>query len=173
MVDQFVPFDLKITKLTGYHWDRINLRHLAEQLLEEQGKHRRSIENRIVVCFDGSVSSGIQFLKANEDTIISSLVNVFHEPYRYIYWLDSYQCWCGIVLLKRGQYYDNTANVYSAHPLGQGLREPDKAKFEHYILQKIARITHNIRCELNPKLHGVDAYIKLDEAKLRGVRFFH
>ena len=166
-METYEPFDLKITKLTGQQWDRNDLAHLAEQLLESQGKPRTSIENRIVICFDESVSSATSFLKNNEDLIILTLLEIVDNPYKYTHWLQEYKCWCTIALIKRGKYYDNTEGLYYEHPLGDGLREPGKAEFERYVLGKVARLRNNLRLASNARAHGIDGYIKLDLAGVK------
>lgn len=168
MGEAYEPFDFKVTKLTGQQWDRNNLAHLAEQLLERQGKPRASIENRIVICFDESTSSDVSFLKESKDLIILTLLDILDDLYKCTYWLQGYQCWCAIALIKKGRYYDTSQGEYHEHPVGQGLREPEKARFEVAILQKVARMRHNIRLNPDPKAHGNDGQVKIDRTRLRG-----
>lgn len=165
-MDKYEPFDLKVTKLTGKKWDRNNLAHLAEQLFEKQGKPRASIENRIIICFDESPSSSIEFLKANEDLIILSLLDLADNPYKYISWVERYKCWVGLILLEKNQYYNSSQGIYYEHSIGKGLREPVKAKFEESILKKVARMRTNIKPNPNTRAHGNDGQIRIDRTKI-------
>ncbi|GAH89634.1 unnamed protein product, partial [marine sediment metagenome] len=164
-MDKFEPFDLKITKLTSQQWDRNNLAHLAEQLFEKQGKPRASIENRIYVCFDKAKSSATNFFRDNEDLIILSLLEIASNPYKYTYWLQKYNCWCSINLIERRQYSASEGDYYE-HPIGEGLREPDKAEFERRILQKVARMS-NIKPNPDARAHGNDGQIRIDKTKIK------
>ena len=166
MSEIFDSFDLKVTKLTGRRWDRNNLAHLAEQLLEGQGRPRASVENRVIICFDWSKSSDMAFLEANRDLIIHTLLEIADNPYKFTYWLERYHCWCALALIRRGQYSEAGQGQYYEHPIGDGLREPGKAQFETEVLTKVAGITKNVR--LNPMLgvHGNDGQIRIDRSKL-------
>lgn len=164
-MDEFEPFDLKITKLTGSKWDRHNLAHLAEQLMEGQGSPRASVENRVIICFDGSATSDTTFLQANEDLIVRTLVEIANAPHRYAYWLEQYRCWCAIALIRRGQY-SSSQDCYYEHPIGEGLREPHKAVFETMVLRKAALLTTNIRPNANPKAHGKDGELRIERLKM-------
>ena len=134
-MNKFEPFDLKITKLTGNNWDRKSPEHLLEQLMDNQGNPRHSIENRIIIAFDNSPSSDIEFLKKNEAVIINSLLKVAHKPYDYTYWLNEYDCWGSIYLIQEGEYRPSTE--YYEHSIGLGMREPEKAEFERQIILKV------------------------------------
>ena len=168
-MDEFAPFDLKITKLTGGIWDRTNPKHLLKQLLDEQGNPRHSIENRIIIAFDKSANSSMTFLRKNEAAIIKALLKVAFNPYLYTYWLNEYECWGSIILIKEGEYHPSTE--YYEHPIGLGMREPGKAEFERHIILEVAEKSgYRIRPNRNPKEIGVDGELKIDVTKLQPIQ---
>ena len=170
MPERFESFDLKITKLTGGRWDRENLHHLAQQLVENQGQPRASIENRIIICFN-SVSSDVNFLKDNQDLIILTLLELVENPYKFGCWLTKYQCWSIVALLKQGTYYDTTQGLYYEHPIGLGLREPGKAAFENWLIRRVARMTNRLQPNPDIRTHGNDGRLRIDREQL--LRFPH
>lgn len=164
-MDKFEPFDLKITKLTGGIWDRTSPERLLAQLFERQGNPRHSIENRIIIAFDRSPNSSVSFLRKNEGVIIESLLEVALNPYPFTYWLTEYECWGSIILIKEGEYV--ATPEYYEHPIGLGLREPEKAELERQIVLKVSpKSNYRIRPNRNPKTIGVDGELKININKL-------
>lgn len=163
---QFEPFDLKLAKLTGNGWDRFNLRHLAEQLLDGQGNPRHSIENRIIVLFDRSPNSGVEFFKSNEAVIIKGLIEIAKNPCDFAYWIHKYECWVALYLIASGKYIPNPD--YYEHPIALGFREPEKAEFEKELIVKVSPLCNfAIRPNRQYKEIGKDGELKIDVEKLR------
>jgi len=156
-------FDLKITKLTKATWQREDLSILLKQLMNEQGRPRYSVENRIIISFDRSISSDIKFLRLNRDKLIEVLLNIAYNPYSFTYWLSEYRCWVAFALIQNYRRSDE----YHEHPLGSGLREPDKAEFANELIKEIeAKSGGIIKANPNPKEHGRDGSIPIDREKL-------
>lgn len=168
-MNKFEPFDLKITKLTGNNWDRTSPKHLLVQLMNGQENPRHSIENRIIVAFDKSPNSSIEFLRDNQGVIVKRLTKLAYNPYPFTHWLNDYECWGSIVLIKDGEYKPRTE--YYEHSVGLGMREPEKAEFEHQIILEVAEKSgYLIRPNrLNPKAIGIDGELKIDITKLTGI----
>lgn len=164
-MERFEAFDLKITKLTGNHWDRTNPQKLLMQLMNEQGNARHSIEPRIILAFDKSPSSSPEFIERNKALIIRVLVKIAISPYQYTYWLNCYDCWGCIYIFPLGSYiYDPD---YYEHPIGLGMREQTKAELERIIIKEVAlKSGFRIRPNRNFKEIGKDGEIKIDIAKL-------
>lgn len=152
-----IPFDLKLSKLTGRFWNRRNLKSLATQLLENQGEPRSSIENRITVLFDGSKDSSVDFFKRNEDIIIRKVVEAISDTRLWHKVFGTYQC---VILIKPSEYKGGV--VYREHPIGEGLREKDKAKYHSELVRRIAKLSNGL-VEANPEEeeHGVDGWVWL------------
>lgn len=165
-MDRFEVFDLKVTKLTGKVWDRTNPRRLLEQLFEKQGNPRHSVENRIFIAFDNSPTSAIEFLKKNRGVIVKALLKVALDPYPYTFWLSHYNCWASLVLVKEGEYEPQAE--YYEHPIGLGMREREKAEFEHQVILEVSEKSgYRIRPNrLNPRKIGEDAELKIDTLKV-------
>jgi hypothetical protein len=166
----FERFDLKITKLTGNHWDRDDLRHLSCQLMEEQGNPRYSIENRIFLVFDRSPTSHVKFFEANRHLLLDALISISRNPYECTYWLEEFQCWTAIKVFSPAEYQiPNGLEKYQEHPIGLGLRETDKAEFEKALVLEVAPLC-NFKIKpwkINPKAIGIDGELKIDSNKLR------
>lgn len=159
-MERYEPFDLKIGKLTGTNWDRGNMTNLAKQLMAEQGEPRASIENRIVILFDRSTSSSIYFLQKNRALILQALSNIVWRPYAFTHWIKP-KVWCSLILVGEGQY--NQESKYYEHPIGIGLREPQKANFEFNLVQEMARISGGLlKCNPEQEEHGHDGDLLLD-----------
>lgn len=164
-MEKFEAFDLKITKLTGNSWDRTDMKNLLVQLINGQGNPRHSIENRIIIAFDKSPSSSIEFFKSNKDLIINALVTIAKSPYKYTYWLESHRCWGSIYLFQEGEY--QYISEYHEHPIGLGLREPEKAEIANRIIREASvKSDFKIRPNRNYKEIGKDAELKFDVSKL-------
>ena len=165
MSAEYEPFDLKIGKLTGSNWERIDMTVLSNQLMAKQGKPRSSVENRIIVLFDKSQSSSTHFLQTNRSLIVRALSNVAWRPYAFTHWVDKPNAWVSLVLIEQGNYHMETQ--YYEHSIGLGVREPDKAQFEFELLEEMTEITgglikHNpIRTE-----HGYDGDLLVDVAEI-------
>jgi hypothetical protein len=157
-----IPFDLKISKLQGPQWERENLRKLAEQLMQNQGEFRYSLENRLFILFDRSSTSSVDFLKRNEVIILREIMTMLQNPKEYWFNLkigeqNIFTC---VILIPETKYikiFEQTE-----HSLGEGLREKEKAEFAHKILTHITWVSDGKiePCE-NPKEHGIDGYIYL------------
>lgn len=168
-MEKFEPFDFKLTKLTGNQWDRLSMRHLLEQLLEMQGNPRHSIENRLILAFDRSVNSSVEFYKLNESIIIEALIQIALDPYQFTYWLYEFDCWGSIFVFPEGEYLK--IEGYYEHPKGLGLREPDKAQYERELIKKAS-----IRCDYrikpnrqNPFAIGIDGELKIDVKQIKSL----
>lgn len=154
-----IPFDLKICKLTGYNWNRGDLRQLAIQLLEKQGEYRKSVENRIVVIFDWSKTSSTKFLRANKQLLHDKLLEVVLNFDEHCLWIDKFECWQCIILIRPDEYEPD--ETYYEHSIGSGLRERGKAIFEDELLREVAAESNGLlRVNPNHKEHGVDGWIK-------------
>jgi len=163
-MDRYEPFDLKITKLTGTKWQRENVAALLRQLIEEQGKPRYSVENRITIAFDRSLDSRVQFFQLNKGILLEVLLNIAHNPYVFTYLLSDYHCWFSITLVRN--YH--RGSKYHEHPIGSGLREPEKAQFENELVREAALKSDGlIKFNPNPKEHGHDGDIRIDRAKIK------
>lgn len=161
-MDRHEPFDLKITKLTGTKWQRENVAALLKQLIEEQGKPRYSVENRIIIALDGSIDSGVQFLRLNRDILLEALLNIAYNPYLFTFQLGGN--WFSIALVRN--YH--RGHKYHHHPIGTGMREPQKADFEDKLVQVAAQKSDGlIRYNPNIKEHGCDGYLRIDRAKIK------
>lgn len=168
-MDRFEAFDLKITKLSGKDWDRTNPQRLLKQLFEKQGNPRYSIENRIFIAFDNSPTSHVKFFKKNKKVIVKALLKVALDPYSYTYWLSHYNCWASLVLIKEGEYEPyEPQGKYHEHPIGLGMREREKAEFEHQVILEVSEKSgYRIRPNrLNPRKIGDDAELKIDTLKI-------
>jgi hypothetical protein len=164
-MQKYEPFDLKIGKLTGTAWNRDDMNNLSHQLIVYQGSHRSSIENRIIILFDKSQSSSLAFFQKNRSLIMIALYNIARNPYAFTHWIDYPNTWCSLVLIEQGSY--QLEQHYYEHPLGPGLREPDKAQFEFNILKEISRGSGGlIKYNPDPKVHGYDGDILLDANKI-------
>ncbi|GAH63220.1 unnamed protein product, partial [marine sediment metagenome] len=163
-MDKYEPFDLKITKLTGIKWQRENVAALLRQLIGEQGRPRYSVENRIITAFDGSLNSSMDFLQLNRNILLEALLNIAYNPYVFTYLLSEYHCWFGITLITN---YHRIWGYYE-HPIGSGMREPGKAKFEDELLREAATKSDGlIRFNPNPKERGHDGDFRIDRAKIK------
>lgn len=164
-MERYEPFDLKIGKLTGDNWERINMTTLAKQLMARQGEPRASIENRIIILFDNSPNSSTRFLQNNRSLIVRALCNIAWRPYAFTRWVDKPNAWISLVLLKQGNYHIETR--YYEHSIGIGLREPDKAQFEFELLEEMTNITGGL-IKHNPtqKEHGYDGDLLLDVTQI-------
>lgn len=150
-----IPFDLKISKLTGHSWDRSDLERLAAQLLDRQGSFRRSIENRMVVIFDWSKTSSVKFLKANRKVLYDKILEAVLNPNWF--WLPAFECWQCIILIGEDEYEPD--EEYQEHSLGYGLRERGKAIFENKLLSEVAADSNGmLRVNPNRKEHGLDGW---------------
>ena len=162
-MDKYEPFDLKITKLTGTKWQRENVAALLKQLFDEQGAPRYSVENRITIAFDRSLTSSAEFLRLNKDKCLEVLLSIAHNPYSFICWLQGYHCWGALALV--GNY--RRGSKYYEHPLGYGLREPEKAEFENELIKEVeAKSGGIIKANPDPKKHGNDGSIRIDKEKI-------
>ena len=157
---QKIPFDLKISRLYGSHWDRNNLQRLATQLLNEQGNERISFENRITICFDKSRTSSVPFLEVNRILLWQKFIQLIFNPKDSWHWIPEYQCWHAVILIEKGEYHLIQEN--HAHNIGEGLREPEKAIFSTSFLSEVAVDSEGL-LEVNPndKAHGCDGWIWL------------
>lgn len=163
-MDRYEPFDLKITKLTGTDWQRDNVAALLRQLIKEQGKPRYSIENRIIMAFDRSLDSRVEFLRDNRNILLEMLLNIAYNPYAWTYWLNEYHSWFSITLVEKyhrsGEYYE--------HSIGPGMREPRKAKFETELVREAALKSDGlIKFNPNGEEHGHDGDLRIDRAKIK------
>lgn len=171
-MERFEKFDLKICKLTGNHWDRRDLKHLATQLMEEQGNARHSIENRIILVFDKSPTSCVEFFKLNRQLLIDALINIAHNPTKYIYWLPKFECWVAIKLLQSSEYQlPNSLASYYEHPIDLGMQERLKAGFERQLILDVSRLCNfKIRPDIfDPFIRGKDGELKIDSEQLKGM----
>lgn len=163
-MDRYEPFDLKITKLTGTKWRRENVAALLRQLIEEQGKPRYSVENRIIIAFDRSIDSSVQFLRANKEILLEALLNIAYNPYVFTYRLD--RNWLSAVLIRNYRH----GQKYQHHSIGAGMREPEKAEFENELLQVAAQKSDGlIRYNPDTKEHGHDGDLRINEAKIKAI----
>jgi hypothetical protein len=169
-MERFEKFDLKICKLTGEHWDRQDLRHLATQLMEEQGNARHSIENRVILVFDKSPTSRVEFFELNRQLLIEALISIAHNPTEYTYWLPKFECWIAIKLFQKDEYQlsDDLADYYQ-HPIDLGMRERLKAAFERKLVLDVSRLCDfKIRPNIyDPFVRGKDGELKIDSEKLK------
>lgn len=164
-VDRYEPFDLKITKLTGKQWDRVNMQNLALQLMQFQGQPRASVENRIIIIFDNSPTSDIDFMRSNRQLLIKGLLNIAWNPYSFLRGLDPLDIWIGLVLIPETDYC--RLPKYYEHPIGLGLREGGKAVFEFSLLQEIEKLSGSlIKYNRNSKEHGYDGDLLVDREKI-------
>ncbi len=157
-----VPFDLKICKLEGIDWNRNNLKVLATQLYERQGKYRASFENRLFVCFDKSTTCSVAFQKLNEILILQKIIQVVENPLEYWFKItaNSQEYLTCVILLSEGEYKQSPER--NEHIIQLGLSEPDKAEFAHKILTHINWVTDGkIEPHPNTKLHGCDGFVYL------------
>lgn len=163
-MDKYEPFDLKITKLTGAKWQRENVATLLRQLIAEQGKPRYSVENRIIIAFDRSLASSTKFLQLNKGILLEVLLNIAYNPYVFTYLISDYHCWFSIPLLTN---YHRSRGYYE-HPIGRGLREPEKAKFEAELVREAALKSDGL-IKFNPNLkeHGHDGDLLIDKGKIK------
>jgi len=163
-MNKYEPFDLKITKLTGAKWQRENVAALLKQLIAEQGKPRYSVENRIIIAFDRSADSSVEFLQLNKGILLEVLLNVAYNPYAFTYLLNAYHYWFSIPLVTN---YHRSRGYYE-HPIGPGLREPEKAKFETELVREAALKSDGlIKFNPNPKEHGHDGDLRINRAKIK------
>lgn len=163
-MEKYEPFDLKITKLTGTKWQRENVAALLKQLIAEQGKPRYSIENRIIIAFDRSLDSSVAFLELNRNILLEVLLNMAYNPYVFTYWLNGHNCWFGITLVS---HYHHGGGYYE-HPIGSGMREPGKAKFESELVREAEVKSEGlIRANPNPKERGRDGDLYIDKDKIK------
>jgi len=160
-----VPFDLKITKLQHNHWHRKDVKQLAKELLKDQGKYRYSIENRLVIVFDGSVTSDVLFFKKYRSLLIYVLLQACYNPRKHWFFLPEYKTWQCIILIP--PLRNNVSQEHHEHSIGPGVREHEKAEFENRLLQEVAKCSNGL-LEVNPnsKQHGVDGWIWLPSAML-------
>lgn len=157
-----IPFDLKFCKLEAPKWNRTNLRALAQQLFEQQGNPRFSIENRIIIAFDKSTTSSTFFLRCNEGIMLIKVMDMIRNPEKYWYkiYVNGKEILACVILIKENEYI-KMSEIYE-HPIGDGLREERKAVFAHRFLKHISWLTEGrIEPYSNPKEHGIDGYIDL------------
>jgi hypothetical protein len=169
MVKVKVPFDLKIGKLQGLQWERKDFRKLAEQLMQNQGSYRYSLENRLFILFDKSTTSSTTFLKWNEVIILREIMKMLEKPenYWFTFNINGQKMLSCIILIPQEKYV--TFCEESEPTIGKGMREDDKAKFAHQILTHINWVSNGqIEPYNNPKEHGIDGYIFLPEEITRG-----
>jgi hypothetical protein len=161
-------FDLKVCKLANdpLRWDKSDIGHLARQLLENQGSARYSVENRVIVIFDGANSSKVDFFKKYESLIVDRVVAFVENPYDRCVWLNDYKCWQGIVIIPPTDF-ENTP-VYYEHSIGVGMREYSKALFHQKLLNAIEKRSNGkMRVNLNHKEHGNDGILDIDRSKIK------
>lgn len=163
-MEKYEPFDLKITKLTGLEWQRGNVASLLRQLITEQGKPRYSVENRVIIAFDKSLDSSVEFLQGNRSLLLEVLLNIAYNPYAFTYRLKEYHSWFAITLVRQ---YRRSAD-YHEHPIGPGMREPGKAVFETELLRE-ASLRSGGRLRANPETeeHGHDGDLRIDRSKVK------
>lgn len=162
---KFEAFDLKITKLTGNNWDREDRKKLLVQLMNGQANPRHSIESRVTIAFDKSPNSSPEFVRLNKPIIVDALVEISRSPYEYSFWLASYRCWGSIYIFQFGEY--QYLPDYYEHPIGGGLREPEKAEISKEIIEEAAiKSGFRIRPNRNFKEIGKDGELKIDLSKL-------
>ncbi len=155
-------FDLKISKLTGSRWTRTDLPLLGKELLEGQGKERYSIENRIMVLFDGANTSKTSFFKKHESLICERLLAYINDPYPQTVWLTSYNCWQGVILIPPTEFTNE--DEYYEHSIGKGLREPLKAEFHQEVLHKVEEMSGGLmKANPNYKEHGKDGWVDINK----------
>jgi hypothetical protein len=77
-MEKFEKFDLKICKLTGEHWDRQDLRHLATQLMEEQGNARHSEYTYWLPKFECWIA--IKLFQKDEYQLSDDLADYYQHP---------------------------------------------------------------------------------------------
>lgn len=162
-----IAFDLKISRLLGSHWDRRDPKHLATQLLDEQGNARYSIENRITIIFDGSPTSSVPFLEVNRQVLWRKFIQLIFNPEDYWHWVAQHHCWHAIILIGKKEYTYVKENY--SHAIGDGLREPEKAVFATSFLTEVAQDSEGL-LEVNPdeKEHGLDGWVWLPTKMLEG-----
>jgi hypothetical protein len=157
---QKISFDLKISRLLGTHWDRSDLKHLATQLLDEQGNVRISFENRITIMFDGSTTSSVPFFELNRTILWRKFIQLIFNPEEYWHWISEHQCWHATILINKHEYCQINEN--HSQVVGEGLREPEKAVFATSFLAEVAKDSQGLlEINSNDKEHGIDGWIWL------------
>ena len=159
-----IPFDLKITKLEGENWERENIHGLAQQLYDDQGECRESIENRITIVFDRSTTSSVSYFKKHKPILLYRLITECYEAKNWV-WVTKHKVWHCVVMIPE---IEDTEVEYSEHIIGYGLREKEKADFEYELLNEVAECSNGIMTvNPNKKEHGVDGWIWLPNSILR------
>ena len=160
---RIIPFDFKVTKLEHSHWDRSNEHNLAKELIEQQGSSRINIDNRIIIAFDKSTNSSVTFFNQNRSVITTKILQMLKDPEQFWHQfeIDGKKILVCLILIKENEY--QTLNeIPSEHPIGDGIREPDKAEWSHEFLHHMAWISDGlITPNENPYEKGVDGYITL------------
>jgi len=163
-MEQFEPFDLKIAKLSGATWNRESPVALATQLYQKQGRFRASLENRIFILFDNSLTSSVEFLRAHRDILVKALLNVAHRPYSFTCYLPIGDIWASILLLRESDYRRGGWGYYH-HPIGDGMREMGKADFENILIRDVAALSGGLlRHNANKIEHGYDGDLLIDSS---------
>lgn len=153
-----IPFDLKITKLEGKIWQRNNVQELAQQLYDFQGEPRSSVEHRITVVFDESITSSASYFKRHRSIILYRLIRECYEAKNWV-WVAKYNVWNCLIIIPP---LNDTYHERHQHNIGQGLREKEKAEFENKLLKEVARCSNGIlKINPNEKEHGIDGWIWL------------
>jgi hypothetical protein len=138
------------------------MKKLAEQLFANQGHKRFSIENRLYVVFDRSTTSSTRFLQLNEHLMTTAILKMLQHPERHWFPInyEGHQVLVCIIFIPQDQY--KRLDERSEHPIGDGLREPDKAEFHKKFLKTVASLSGGtIIPNENENQHGIDAYIYL------------
>lgn len=166
MSEKYIPFDLKITKLTGKSWTRSDNSVLAEELLDSQGKDRESIENRVIICFNHSYTSDVTFLIKCEPLILKKLERIVKNPSKYVHRVyGTYQL---IVMIQRAEWRQYSEkgtddDNYNEFDEGKGLRDISKAEWSNELVEKLhQRMGMLILPNPNQKEHGCDFVMLMD-----------
>jgi len=166
MSESYVPFDLKVSKLTGKHWSRSSNEELAEQLLDEQGADRNSVENRFVVVFNHSTTSDVRFLEECEPLIIKKFVKVCKNPHKYVHRV--WNTWQFVIVIQRSEWRQYSErglddDQYDEFSEGKGLRDRSKADWSNDLVEKIHKIIgQKLLPNPNKREHGVDFFLLME-----------
>jgi hypothetical protein len=170
-------FDLKCSKLEGEHWTRDDNEALAYELLNRQGRPRYSIENRLTVLFDRSITSHVDFFKINETVLINKILEMLDDPVPHWHRLrhidlvtnEVYTPLCCVIVIPPGEYLN--WHVVSEHSIGQGLREIQKAEFANKLIKRLSVLSDRIAAYPNVRAHGKDGYIRFTKEELKKIDF--
>jgi len=158
-----IPFDFKVTKLEHSNWNRNNENVLAEELMVQQGSARAHIDNRIIIAFDKSTTSSVNFLNHNRAIMVHKFLQMLNdlEHYWHKIEIDGRKVLVCLILIREGEYHKVDEPPHEQQ-IGDGLREPDKAQWSHEFLQHISWISDGlVKPHDNPFERGIDGYIIL------------